>query len=64
MKTLETITAYIEKLNEIGKKRLNAKLECHLVEPHALSHEVTERETFCNNFYSIIFLQKVFLLIP
>ena len=36
---------------------LNAKLECHLTGPHALSHEVSERETFCNNFYSTTFLQ-------
>ena len=27
--------------NERGKKRLNAKLKCHLVGPHALSHEVS-----------------------
>ena len=47
------------------KKRLNAKFECHLIGPHALSHEVFERETFCNNFYSRIFLQKQkFLLMP
>ena len=32
---------------------LNAKLECYLARPHALSHEVSERETFCNNFYNI-----------
>ena len=56
-----------KKLIESGKKRLNAKLECHLAGPHALSHEVFEshaRETFCNNFYSTIFLQFFFLLIP
>ena len=23
-----------------GKKRLNAKLECHMAEPHAFPHEV------------------------
>ena len=52
-------------LSERGKKRLNAKLECHLAGPHALSHEVFEREKFCNNFYSTIFLQFFFfLLIP
>ena len=45
-----------KELNERGKKRLNAKFECHLIGPHALSHEVFERETFCNNFYSSIFL--------
>ena len=58
-----------KELNERGKKRLNAKLECHLAGPHALSHEVFEshvRETFCNNFYSAIFLQFFFffLLVP
>ena len=37
---------------------LNAKLECHLAGPHTLLHEVSERETFCNNFYSTIFLPK------
>ena len=26
------------------KKRLNAKLECHLIRPHTLSHEVFERD--------------------
>ena len=46
-----------KKINKKGKKRLNAKLECYLARPHALSHEVSERETFCNNFYSTIFLQ-------
>ena len=30
-----------QKLNERGKKILHAKLECHLVGPHALSHEVS-----------------------
>ena len=45
-------------MKEVKKKRLNAKLECHLTGPQALSHEVSERETFCNNFYSTIFLQK------
>ena len=49
-----------KKLNERGKKRQNAKLECHLTGPHALSHEISERETFCINFYSTIFLQKKF----
>ena len=29
-----------KELNERGKKMLNAKLECHLTRPHALSHEV------------------------
>ena len=24
-----------------GKKRLNTKLECHMAEPHTLSHEVS-----------------------
>ena len=43
------------------KKMLNAKLECHLTGPHTLSHEVSEKETFCNNFYSTIFLQFFFL---
>ena len=51
-----------KKLNERGKQRLNAKLECHLVGPHALSHEVFKRETFCNTFYSTIFLQIFFFL--
>ena len=37
---------------------LNAKLECHLAGPYVVSHEVSERETFCNNFYSTIFLPK------
>ena len=45
---------------KVVKKRLNAKLECHLVGLHALSHEVSERETFCNKFYSTIFLQTNF----
>ena len=31
----------IEKLNERGKKRLNAKLERHLARPHTLSYEVS-----------------------
>ena len=31
----------IEKLNERGKKRLNAKLEYHLAKPRTLSHEVS-----------------------
>ena len=26
------------------KKRLNAKLECHLTTPHTLSHEIFERD--------------------
>ena len=30
-----------KKPNERGKKILNAKLECHLTEPHTLSHEVS-----------------------
>ena len=30
-----------KKLNEKRLKRLNAKLECHMVGPHALSHEVS-----------------------
>ena len=43
MKMLGTIIARnkIEKLNERGKKRLNAKLEHHLARPHTLSHEVS-----------------------
>ena len=43
MKILGTITAHIniEKLNERGKKRLNAKLERHLARPHTLPHEVS-----------------------
>ena len=41
------------------KKRLNAKLEYHLV-GSCTPHEVSERETFCNNFYSTIFLQIFF----
>ena len=50
-----------KKLNERRKKkRPYAKLECHLAGFHALSHEVSKRETFCNNFYSTIFLQKIF----
>ena len=41
--TLGTITAHIniEKLNERGKKRLNAKLERHLARPHTLSYEIS-----------------------
>ena len=31
----------IEKLNERGKKRLNAKLERHLARPHTLLHKVS-----------------------
>ena len=40
---LRIITARIniEKLNERGKKRLNAKLEYHLAKPRTLSHEVS-----------------------
>ena len=40
---LGTITAHIniEKLNERGKKRLNAKLERHLARPHTLPYEVS-----------------------
>ena len=43
VKMLGTIIARnkIEKLNERGKKRLNAKLEHHLARPHTLSHEVS-----------------------
>ena len=43
VKTLGTITAHtnIEKLNERGKKRLNAKLERHLTRPHTLPHKVS-----------------------
>ena len=44
------------------KKKLDAKLECHLAGPHALSHEVSKRETFCNNFYSTIFLLFFFFI--
>ena len=29
-----------KRLNERGKKRLNAILECHVAGPYALSHEV------------------------
>ena len=39
----------------------NAKLECHLAGLHVLSHEVFEREKFCNNFYSTIFLQNIYI---
>ena len=43
MKPLGTITAHIniEKLNERGKKMLNAKLEHHLPRPHTLLYEVS-----------------------
>ena len=43
MKTLGIITAHIniEKLNERGKKMLNAKLKRHLTIPHTLSYEVS-----------------------
>ena len=57
------VTIKKKKLNESGKKMLNEKLECYLAGPHALLHEVSERETFCNKFYSTIFFQ-FFLLIP
>ena len=30
-----------KRLNERGKKRLNAILECHVVESHTFSHEVS-----------------------
>ena len=30
-----------KKLNERGRKRPNAKLECYLARPHALLHEVS-----------------------
>ena len=41
--TLGTITAHIniEKLNERGKKKLNAKLERHLARLHTLPYEVS-----------------------
>ena len=52
-----------KKLIERGKKRLNTKLECHLAGPHAHFHEVFERETFCNKFYSTIFLHFFFFLL-
>ena len=40
---LGTIIAHIdiEKLNERGKKVLNAKIERHLARPHTLSYEVS-----------------------
>ena len=40
---LETITAYIniEKLNERGKKRLNAKFKRYLTRPHTLPYEIS-----------------------
>ena len=40
---LGTIISHIdiEKLNERGKKVLNAKLERHLARPHTLSYEVS-----------------------
>ena len=40
---LGTITTHIdiEKLNERGKKMLNAKLERHLARPHTLPYEVS-----------------------
>ena len=43
MKILGTITTHIdiEKLNERGKKRLNAKLKRHLARPHTLPYEVS-----------------------
>ena len=43
VKMLGTIIAHvnIEKLNERGKKRLNAKLERHLARPHTLPYEVS-----------------------
>ena len=61
-----TIKKKKKTLSERGKKRLNAKLECHLAGLHVLSYEVFEREKSCNNFFSTIFLQIFFffLLIP
>ena len=40
---LRTITTRfnIEKINERGKRRLNAKLEHHLIRPYTLLHEVS-----------------------
>ena len=51
---LGTITAHIniEKLNEIGKKMLNTKLECHLARPHTLPYEVS---TFIYIYIDIFF---------
>ena len=43
VKMLGIIMAHfdIEKLNERGKKRLNAKLECYLARSHTLLYEVS-----------------------
>ena len=56
---LGTITAHIniEKLNEIGKKMLNTKLECHLARPHTLPYEVS---TFIYIYIDIFFFERKF----
>ena len=38
MNFLVTVKKKKKKLNERGKKMLNAKLKCHLTGPHALLH--------------------------
>ena len=54
---LGTITAHIniKKLNEIGKKMLNTKLECHLARPHTLPYEVS---TFIYIYIDIFFFLR------
>ena len=62
-KTLGTITARIyikKKLNERGKKRLNAKLDHHLTRPHTFPHEVS---TFLYKYWfqSVLFIYLFFI---
>ena len=38
------VTIKKKTLSEEVKKRLNAKLECHLAGSHTLSHEISERD--------------------
>ena len=59
MKTLGTITTHIniEKLNERGKKKLNAKLKCHLAKFHTLPYEVS---TFIYMDYIDVYYKVIF----
>ena len=61
MKTLGTITAHIniEKLNEKGKKRLNAKLKRHLIRPHILMYEISDYIYI----YIYMYIDIVFLIL-
>ena len=52
-----------KKLNERGKKKLNAKFECHLAGPHAFSHEVFERERHFVTTFILQYSSKKFFLL-